>query len=83
MTNNRNFCISGSMFGEFKIIINLDLTDSNEDIVKIAGFGTFKVRKKNKRMGRNPKTGIEAEISERRVVTYHASDKIKKRLNLG
>lgn len=56
---------------------------NNEDIVKIAGFGTFKVRKKNKRMGRNPKTGIEAEISERRVVTYHASDKIKKRLNLG
>ncbi|PPR28884.1 MAG: Integration host factor subunit alpha, partial [Alphaproteobacteria bacterium MarineAlpha9_Bin1] len=31
---------------------------NNEDIVKIAGFGTFKVRKKNKRMGRNPKTGI-------------------------
>ena len=56
---------------------------NNEDIVKIAGFGTFKVRKKNKRMGRNPKTGIEAEISERRVVTYHASDKIKKKLNLG
>ena len=56
---------------------------NNEDIVKIAGFGTFKVRKKNKRMGRNPKTGIEAEISERRVVTYHASNKIKKRLNLG
>lgn len=56
---------------------------NNENIVKIAGFGTFKVRKKNKRMGRNPKTGIEAEISERRVVTYHASDKIKKRLNLG
>jgi len=55
---------------------------NNENIVKIAGFGTFKVRKKNKRMGRNPKTGIEAEISERRVVTYHASDKIKKRLNL-
>ena len=56
---------------------------NNENIVKIAGFGTFKVRKKNKRMGRNPKTGIEAEISERRVVTYHASNKIKKRLNLG
>ena len=35
MTNNRNFCISGSIFGEFKIIINLDLTDSNEDIVKM------------------------------------------------
>ena len=51
-------------------------------IVKIAGFGTFKVRKKNKRIGRNPKTGIEAEISERRVVTYHASDKIKNKINI-
>ena len=53
-----------------------------ENIVKIAGFGTFKVRKKNKRIGRNPKTGIEAEISERRVVTYHASDKIKNKINI-
>ena len=39
-------------------------------------------RKKNKRIGRNPKTGIEAEISERRVVTYHASDKIKNKINI-
>ena len=53
-----------------------------QNIVKIAGFGTFKVRKKNKRIGRNPKTGIEAEISERRVVTYHASDKMKNKINI-
>jgi hypothetical protein len=35
MTNNRNFCVSGSIFGEFKTSINLDLTESNDDIIKI------------------------------------------------
>ncbi len=35
MTNNRDFIISGSVFGEFKTSINLDLTDSNEEIVKL------------------------------------------------
>jgi len=35
MTNNRDFIISGSVFGEFKTSINLDLTESNEEIVKV------------------------------------------------
>ena len=35
MTNNRDFIVSGSVFGEFKTSINLDLTDSNEEIVKL------------------------------------------------
>ena len=35
MTNNRNFTVSGSIFGGFETIINLDSTDSNEDIVKM------------------------------------------------
>ena len=35
MTNNRDFIISGSVFGEFKTSINLDLTDSNEEIVNL------------------------------------------------
>ena len=52
-----------------------------ENIVKIPGFGTFKVRSKNSRIGRNPKTGVEAKITARKVVTYHVSDKIKFKLN--
>lgn len=45
--------------------------------VKITGFGTFNVRKKRARIGRNPKTKQEVEITPRRVVTFKASDQIK------
>jgi integration host factor subunit alpha len=45
--------------------------------VKISGFGTFNVRKKNARIGRNPKTKIEVEITPRRVVTFRASEQLK------
>ncbi len=38
--------------------------------VKISGFGTFSVHNKNPRPGRNPKTGVEVEISSRNVVTF-------------
>ena len=54
---------------------------NKDGLVKIPSLGTFKVRKKNKRVGRNPKTGEEAIISERSVVTYNASEKLKLRLN--
>lgn len=49
--------------------------------VKISGFGSFNVREKSERIGRNPKTGIAVPIAPRRVVTFKASDKIKDRLN--
>ncbi|MFH4355051.1 MAG: integration host factor subunit alpha [Neisseriaceae bacterium] len=45
--------------------------------VKISGFGNFQLRNKNQRPGRNPKTGQEVEISARRVVTFHSSQKLK------
>ncbi|MDX9714293.1 MAG: integration host factor subunit alpha [Dissulfurispiraceae bacterium] len=45
--------------------------------IKISGFGTFSVRKKNARIGRNPKTKQEVEITPRRVVTFKASDQLK------
>ena len=45
--------------------------------VKISGFGTFVLRDKAQRIGRNPKTGEEMPISARRVVTFHASQKLK------
>jgi integration host factor subunit alpha len=45
--------------------------------IKISGFGTFNVRKKNARVGRNPKTKVEVEITPRRVVTFKASEQLK------
>jgi len=47
----------------------------------ISGFGEFKVNHKSARIGRNPKTKIEYEISERTVVTFHSSKVFKKELN--
>lgn len=41
--------------------------------VKISGFGTFVLRDKNARVGRNPKTGVEVPISPRRVLTFRPS----------
>jgi integration host factor subunit alpha len=45
--------------------------------VKISGFGTFNVRKKMARRGRNPKTGDDLEITPRRVITFRASNQLK------
>lgn len=47
------------------------------DSVKLSGFGNFELRKKSERPGRNPKTGEEIPITARRVVTFHASQKLK------
>jgi len=53
--------------------------EQGED-VKLSGFGHFKVRTKHPRRGRNPKTGDELTISSRRVVTFHASQLLKKKV---
>jgi integration host factor subunit alpha len=45
--------------------------------VKLSGFGNFQLRDKPTRPGRNPKTGEEIAITARRVVTFHASQKLK------
>ena len=47
------------------------------DDVKISSFGTFSVRHKKSRIGRNPKTGVEAPIKERNVVTFSSSNVLK------
>jgi len=47
------------------------------DGVKLSGFGNFELRDKPERPGRNPKTGEEIPITARRVVTFHASQKLK------
>ena len=49
--------------------------------VKISGFGTFLVRQKGSRIGRNPKTGIEVPILPRRVLSFRPSQGLKARIN--
>ncbi len=49
--------------------------------VKISGFGNFQLREKSARPGRNPKTGELVPISARRVVTFHASQKLKDKVD--
>lgn len=51
--------------------------------VKISGFGTFLLRDKAQRVGRNPKTGIEVPITSRRVLTFRASQMLKDRIIKG
>lgn len=53
------------------------------DTVKISSFGTFSVREKSARVGRNPKTGDEVPISPRRVLTFRPSHLMKDRVATG
>jgi integration host factor subunit alpha len=48
--------------------------------VKISGFGTFVLRDKGERIGRNPKTGVEVPIAPRRVLTFRASQMMRSRI---
>lgn len=53
---------------------------SNGENVKISGFGSFILRDKSERVGRNPKTGVEVPITPRRVLTFRASQLMKERI---
>ena len=53
------------------------------EAVKLSSFGTFTVRGKSERMGRNPKTGEKWPISARRVVVFRPSRKLRERIDLG
>ena len=52
-----------------------------EDKIKISGFGNFVVRKKRARRGRNPQTGDDIEIRQRRILTFKPSQVLKAALN--
>ena len=54
--------------------------ESGEDIM-ISGFGKFCVKEKNKRRGRNPATGEDMMLDERKVVTFTCSGKLRERIN--
>jgi len=49
--------------------------------VKISSFGSFSVREKGERIGRNPKTGVEVPISPRKVLVFRASHVLKDKIN--
>ncbi len=56
-----------------------ELTSGND--VKLSSFGTFSLRDKKARAGRNPKTGVEAVISSRRVISFKPSQTMRKIIN--
>lgn len=61
----------------------LEISDAlaRGEVVKISSFGSFAVRQKGQRLGRNPKTGEEVPISPRRVLVFRASHVLKDRIN--
>lgn len=54
----------------------------NGESIKLSGFGNFDLRDKNRRPGRNPKTGEEIPISARRVVTFRPGQKLRLRVSI-
>ncbi len=65
------------------ILRNMCEAMANGENVKISGFGTFVLREKSERVGRNPKTGVEVPITPRRVMTFRASQLLKERVANG
>ena len=76
---SKNF--SSEIIDNFFESLISELIISNK--IKISSFGTFKVINKRERIGRNPKTKIEAKISSRKVVKFKPSSFVKKIINNG
>ena len=70
---------SKDMIDAFYNLISDSLVDGKD--VKISGFGNFQIRTKAPRPGRNPRTGEAIPIQARRVVTFHASHKLKDQIH--
>ena len=77
LSRNESSALVDSVFNEIlkSLIVGKD--------VKISSFGTFIVRNKKERIGRNPKTGEEVPISARSVVTFRASNVLKSKVDSG
>ena len=69
---------SKDMIDAFFDLVSTSLVDGTD--VKISGFGNFQIRTKAPRPGRNPRTGEAIPIMARRVVTFHASQKLKEQI---
>ena len=76
LSRNESSTLVDSVFNE----ILKSLIDGRD--VKISSFGTFVVRQKKERVGRNPKTGEEVPITARSVVTFRASNVLKSKVNI-
>src|SRR5436190_8323083 len=63
------------------VIAEISRALEHGEIVKISSFGSFAVRQKGQRLGRNPKTGQEVPISPRRVLVFRASHALKDQIN--
>ncbi len=67
-----------------ELVLNeISATLSRGENVKLSSFGSFGIRKKGERLGRNPKTGEEVPITPRRVLVFRASNIMKDRINHG
>ena len=69
---------SKDMVDAFFNLVSASLVNGQD--VKITGFGNFQIRTKAPRPGRNPRTGEAIPIDARRVVTFHASQKLKEQI---
>jgi integration host factor subunit alpha len=69
---------SKDMVDAFFDLVSANLVNGQD--VKITGFGNFQIRTKAPRPGRNPRTGESVPIEARRVVTFHASHKLKEQI---
>lgn len=63
------------------VIDEITIALEQGDSVKLSSFGTFSLRGKKERIGRNPKTGIEVPISSRTVLSFNASNLLKSKVN--
>lgn len=76
----------GLSHNESSQLVNSVLDEVSEclmtgETVKLSSFGTFSVNAKGERIGRDPRTGVEAIITSRRVLSFRASHLVKKRIN--
>ena len=71
--------ISENLIEEFFSLISLNLKEQKK--IKISKFGTFSLREKKQRIGRNPKTREEKKISKRNVILFKASKEFKELIN--
>ena len=74
---SKNLC--SKIVDDFFEVIILEIIKSNK--IKISSFGTFSILNKKERMGRNPKTKVEANIGSRKVVSFKPSVLLKEKLN--
>lgn len=72
---------SKEMVDAFFDLVSQSLVEGDD--VKLSGFGNFQIRTKAPRPGRNPRTGELIPIEARRVVTFHASTKLKEQIQSG